>query len=465
VSAPRLAKATKTSVIASGAAQLYQIWTGRVQVLCAICHDRPLPTLPPAAGPGPYFCPMLEALLARFRQFRRQRRQQRRFERVDRVDQAALAQQAAPDPGRVLLVRNDSIGDYLLFRPWLRRLAAEVRGRGQHLTLAANALWAPLARAWDADCFDELLVVEFGRFQTDTAYRAEVLRGIGAMGYGELIYPLHVREPAVENFFRYLAAPVRVGSQGEHRAEPWFQLLDKEGYTQLLPTTREVLFEYDRNGEFFANWRAAFGGAVAGEPVARPPLHIPVAAAEAARFAAPDGRPAIVLFPGASARQKRWPTSHFARLAQGLHQRYGPKYRLVVAGSAADDAHARRIQQAAGPAVPLDNQCGQTNLLELAALLSQASLLISNDTVAAHLAVQLGTPCLVVLMGENYGKFFPYPPSLHRAPCRCLFPPNMETRFAQGNFTPPDHDPAIGRIAPARVLAAASELLGIDITV
>jgi ADP-heptose:LPS heptosyltransferase len=401
---------------------------------------------------------MFGALLTRFRQFRQRRRQQRRFERVDQVDQAALARQAAPDPSRVLLVRNDSIGDYLLFRPWLRLLAAEVRGRGQRLTLAANTLWAPLARAWDADCFDELVVVYFGRFQTDMAYRAEVLRGLGAVGYGEVIYPLHVREPAVENFFRYLAAPVRVGSQGEHRPEAWFQLIDREGYTQLLPTTRAVLFEYDRNGEFFANWRAAFGHA-AGAPAARPPLDIPVSAAEKARFWAPDERPAIVLFPGASARQKRWPASHFARLAQGLHQRYGQQYRLVVAGSAADEEHAGRIQQAAGAAVPLENRCGQTNLSELAALLSQASLLISNDTVAAHLAVQLGIPCLVVLMGENYGKFFPYPPDLHRAPCRCLFPPNMEARFAQGNFTPPDRDPDIGSIAPARVLAAAAEWL------
>ena len=403
---------------------------------------------------------MFGALIARFRRFSRQRRQHQQIARLSETDQAALIQQAPPDPARVLVLRNDSIGDYLLYRPWLRQLAAEVHGRGQRLTLAANAPWAPLARAWDADCFDELLVVEFGRFRTDMAYRTEVVRGIGAAGYGEVIYPLHVREPAVENFFRYLAAPVRIGSQGEHRLDPWHQLLDREGYTRLLPATREVLFEYDRNAEFFGHWRAALGSAAGGQPAPRPPLTIPVLAAEAAQFWPAAARPAIVLFPGASARQKRWPARHFAELASGLHQRYGAQYRLVLAGSADDDAPARRIQHAAGPAVPLENLCGRTSLPELAALLSQASLLISNDTVAAHLAVQLGTPCLVVLMGENYGKFFPYPPDLHSAPCRCLFPPSMEARFAQGNFQPPGRDPAIGSIAPARVLAAASELLG-----
>lgn len=399
---------------------------------------------------------MLGALLARIRQFSRRRRRQRQLALLSQTDQAALARQAPPDPSRVLVVRNDSIGDYLLYRPWLRLLAQQVRGRGQRLTLAANAVWAPLARAWDADLFDELLVVEFGRFQKDLGYRAQVLGTIGAGGYGEVIYPLHVREPAVENFIRFMRAPRRVASQGEHRTDAWFGLLD-QGYTTLLPTARATLFEYDRNGEFYANWRAAMPDSV-GAPGPRPPLHLPIEAADAARFQPQGARPTIVLFPGASARQKQWPAAHFAKLALGLHQRYAGQYRLVLAGSPADAALAQRIQRAAGT-VPLENLCGQTTLPELAALLSQARLLVSNDTVAAHLAAQLGTPCLVVLMGENYGKFFPYPPDLLRAPCQCLFPPAMEARFAAGDFSPPARDPDLQLVGPARVLAAAAGLL------
>ena len=94
-----------------------------------------------------------------------------------------------------------------------------------------------------------------------------------------------------------------------------------------------------------------------------------------------------------------------------------------------------------------------------AALVAGASLLVSNDTVAAHLAAQAGTPCLVLLMGENYGKFFPYPPWLLRAACRCLFPPSQEVRFAQGDFSAPTKDPNIKKITVARALAAALELL------
>ena len=393
---------------------------------------------------------MLAALLARFRQFRRQHRQQRQVLALSRADAAALANQAAPDACRVLVVRNDSIGDYLLYRPWLRRLSAEVQCRGQRLTLLANELWAPLALAWDGDLFEEVIPFQAGRFMTDLAYRANMLRQVGARGFGEVIYPLHVREAAVENFIRFMQAPVRVASQGEHRTGPWFALLDA-GYTRLLPSTRTVLFEYDRNQEFFANWLGTTGGLT---PAETAPLALPAAVTAAA-----PALPYIVLFPGASARQKRWPTGQFAQLAQALHQEAGGRYQLVLAGSPADADLARQIEQAAGAGVPFSNRCGQTDLPGLAALVAGASLLISNDTVAAHLAAQAGTPCLVLLMGENYGKFFPYPPALLRAPCRCLFPPSQEARFARGDFSPPAQDPDISQIAPARVLAAARELL------
>ncbi|WP_151087481.1 glycosyltransferase family 9 protein [Hymenobacter baengnokdamensis] len=394
---------------------------------------------------------MFRTLGEHYRAFRRRRK----LETLRSADAAALENQARPDAGRVLVLRHDSIGDYLLYRPWLRRLSEEVRKRGQHLTLLANAVWAPLARAWDADCFDELLVLDTGRFMTDLAYRHEVLHQIGSKGFGEIIYPLHVREPAVETFVQFLKAPVCIASEGSLRPGPEYQLLDA-GFTLLLPSTPAVLFEYDRNREFFENWRRATG--LATELPQPAPLQLPTSVQHAVQVAA--GTPYIVLFPGASARRKRWPPRHFARLAQGLHQRYGSRYRLVLAGSPADARLAQEIAQAAGPTVPLENQCGQTDLPGLAALLAGARLLISNDTVAAHLAAQAGTPCLVLLMGENYGKFFPYPPALLRAPCRCLFPPSQEARFAQGDFSRPAHDPDIRLITPARVAAAAEELLG-----
>lgn len=398
---------------------------------------------------------MLDSLLALFKKGQRQRREQQQLTKLSHNDAAALAQQQHPDSTRVLVVRDDSIGDYLLYRPWLRQLHAVLSCRGQKLTLVANKLWAPLAQAWDADLFETILAVDFKQFGSDRHYRNQMLQAIGEVGAGEVLYPLHVRQAFVENFIRFLHAPVRIASQGSHPTGLWFSVLDKS-YTHLLPSTREVVFEYYRNREFFECWQQVTGTCLAQNPAI---LQLPATVHTAGALERLAVGLYIVLFPGASARQKRWPTAHFAQLARGLYQVYGSRYKLIIAGSPDDDELARSIIKTVGPSVPLLNRCGQTDLPRLAALLAGAQLLVSNDTVAAHLAVQAGTRTIVMLMGENYGKFFPYPPELLQAPCQCLFPPSQERRFAQGNFAPPARDPKIRHIDPARVLATATQLL------
>ena len=393
---------------------------------------------------------MVRRLFSSLRQRLRRLRRQRFEQRLSTTDAQALARQAAPDASRVLVLRPDSIGDYLLYRPWLRAFSEVVRQRGQRLTLVANALWAPLAQTWDADLFDELLPLDVGRFRRSFGYRRKVVRQLAAGGFGEVVYPTHVREPVMENFIRFMKAPRRVASQGEGHQEPWYRLVNA-GYTELLPAQADTLFEYWRNGEFFEHWL--------GEPALDPaPLALPASVRAAGAIETAVG-PYIVLFPGASAQQKRWPAEHFAHLAQALHLRYDIAYRLVLAGSADDAPLARTIMREAWVGVPFIDLCGKTDLPGLAGLVAGAALLVSNDTVAAHLAAQVGTPCVVMLMGENYGKFFPYPAELLTAPCRCLFPPTQEARFARGEYGPPERDPDVASISVARVQAAAEELL------
>ncbi|MEJ7661706.1 MAG: hypothetical protein WKG07_20070 [Hymenobacter sp.] len=123
---------------------------------------------------------------------------------------------------------------------------------------------------------------------------------LGAQGFGEVVYPLHVREPAVENFIRFLGAPVRVASQSGQQG-PWVELINA-GYTRLLPSTPAVLFEYDRNREFFETGGAApletdAPLARTGGTAAAVPLRLPAAVHEAAGTEAALG-PYIVLLRG-----------------------------------------------------------------------------------------------------------------------------------------------------------------------
>ena len=103
------------------------------------------------------------------------------------------------------------------------------------------------------------------------------------------------------------------------------------------------------------------------------------------------------------------------RLADGS-DRHG--VRIVLAGTPADaplaDEFARVFH---GEFV---NQIGKTPLESLGSLTGRASLVVSNDTGAAHLAIAQGVPTVVVAPGNQIGRYFPYPDSF-RSRSRAVF--------------------------------------------
>ena len=67
-----------------------------------------------------------------------------------------------------------------------------------------------------------------------------------------------------------------------------------------------------------------------------------------------------------------------------------------MTGAPGDYAYAEDVISTIG--LPVENLCGKTNLMELAALYGQLDLLISVDTGGAHIAAVTGVP-LVVMFG------------------------------------------------------------------
>ncbi len=109
-----------------------------------------------------------------------------------------------------------------------------------------------------------------------------------------------------------------------------------------------------------------------------------------------DGRPVIVLHPGANWPHKRWAPEHFAALGDRLadtHQAH-----LVISGGPNDTALTNTI--ISKMRYPSTVMTGQTTFRQLGACLEQATLLVSNDTGALHLAAALGRP-LVALYGPT----------------------------------------------------------------
>ena len=101
----------------------------------------------------------------------------------------------------------------------------------------------------------------------------------------------------------------------------------------------------------------------------------------------------IVFAPGAEfGNAKRWPTTHFAQLAETILQA-DPSAQVVLLGSAKDNAVCDDIKTAC-PSV--HHLAGKTSLDQAIALIAGAAAVVSNDSGLLHIASALNRPVIAL---------------------------------------------------------------------
>jgi ADP-heptose:LPS heptosyltransferase len=101
----------------------------------------------------------------------------------------------------------------------------------------------------------------------------------------------------------------------------------------------------------------------------------------------------LVIHPGAQWVTKRWPPGQFAYVAAKAVRRFGMSPVLVGTAGERDltDDVERQIRKFV-PSTRMANLAGETTLKQLAAVLKQSEVVLSNDSGPMHLAAGLGTP-------------------------------------------------------------------------
>ena len=99
--------------------------------------------------------------------------------------------------------------------------------------------------------------------------------------------------------------------------------------------------------------------------------------------------PTVAFFPGAAyGPSKRWPAEQFVAVGRRLVAEN--RCRILVLGSEGDRAIGEQV--ASGIGAKAANLAGQTDFLELAGLLGECGVVVSNDSGGMHLAAGLGIP-------------------------------------------------------------------------
>jgi ADP-heptose:LPS heptosyltransferase len=161
----------------------------------------------------------------------------------------------------------------------------------------------------------------------------------------------------------------------------------------------------------------------------------------------PRDRPgSVIVHPGAAYPARRWPPERFAAVACNVA---GAGHSVVVTGSPVEEALARQVCDLAG--LPGEaSLAGRTDLLQLAALVADARLVVCGDTGIAHLASAYATPSVVL--------FGPTSPERWGPPADG---PHVALWQGTGEADPwaDQADPALLRIEVAEVLDHVAALL------
>lgn len=292
---------------------------------------------------------------------------------------------------RVLIVRLDEIGDFVLWLDAARTLVSHYRTQGYTVVLLGNQVWASWAD--EMSLADETWAVDTNRFFHNLAYRWHWLRRLRQAGFSIAILPtLTSKYIFGESAIRASGSPVRIGAASK-TASFYGQWRDRL-FSRVIPVADDSMMELKRNAEFMRGL-----GVV--DFKARLPV-IPPPSPERLLADSPI-KPYVVLFPGASWYGKEWEASKFAEIGRRLIAR---GLQVVLAGGKADRACADELAQGLhGKAFDL---VGKTSLGDLAELLRGADAVISNDTSAVHIGAAVRTPVVCVMGGGHYGRFAPY---------------------------------------------------------
>lgn len=294
----------------------------------------------------------------------------------------------------LLILRLDSIGDYVLFRNFIKEIKESEKYKNYEIILCGNSWWKLLSENLDIKYITKFIWVEYGKMN-EVSYRCSIYRKIRKLNCELLIHPTYSRCSVSDELVFKSGIKNCIGYDGDmtNLTLPQKVKYDKI-YSQLIPATTKYLFEFYRNLDFFENLLSK-------------KIHIN---SPSIKFVSIE-ESTVLICPGAKDSFRRWSPENFIELCEQLKIEYHFKS-FIICGSDLDKDISLKIID--NSKLEFINLTGKLNLLELLEAMSKANLIITNDSGPFHIAVALNKKTVCISNGNNYGRFTPYPKAMNK---------------------------------------------------
>ncbi|MDB9535737.1 glycosyltransferase family 9 protein [Dolichospermum planctonicum CS-1226] len=311
---------------------------------------------------------------------------------------------------QVLIVRTDAIGDFVIFTgilPYFRELYPS---QEWEITLIGTEETKTLAEFVKMNVviaeplFDEFIPLNRSAFIRNLTYRFQFQKNLRRILYDTVICPLYSRDIIADQLVYMTNAQEKIGIDGNCNTTlslPIKERNDKK-YTKLIKSDKVWLSEVERNINFITNM--GITKLIDGLPRWKIHSDILSKSIELVKFKGVEGH-FVVICPGAAISFRMWTPQKFAEVIDYLWDNYGLS--ILICGSPKDKTSSLEIQKSLKSAKVIC-LCGETNLIQLSAIMSYAKLCITMDSGSAHIAVAVNSPLICIIGGGHYKRFFPY---------------------------------------------------------
>jgi len=309
----------------------------------------------------------------------------------------SIRAKSSPSSQELIIVKLDAIGDYVLFRNYLKSIKESPKYKNWKVTLVGNALWKDLATHLDTNEVDSFIWINKKQYMRNLNYRASLISKLREKSYDVLMAPTFSRTYFDDLINRSIPSQRKITWKGDQvNQSNFYQTISNSFYHELVETTKLNMFEFQRNNEFFTKVLS---------------LNLKDLKLSITSSSPTNDSNYIVVFPGAGVEFRQWSWKKFAGLIKLLVQEYSGK--VILAGGPADVEVCENISDQVG-GHQIEVHAGKSPLHELPKLLSQATALISNETGAVHLAAAVNCPSICISNGNHFGRFNPYPSVLNK---------------------------------------------------
>lgn len=285
----------------------------------------------------------------------------------------------------ILIIAPNWIGDAVMTQPLLASIKAQ--HPTSHIDILASTWVAPIYRACSE--VNDVIEAKFEHKQLQWGLRKELARELAVKKYQAcFVLPNSFKSALIP----WLAnIPFRIGYRGEMRFGFINLSLDnpsKESRPPMVEHYLQLSHLWNRDQP------SSVSNAIA------PKLNVSLMANQSVQTKLADAHinqaNIYVICPGAEyGPTKRWPTSHFAQLAQEIITS-NLNNQVVLLGSKGDYSSAQEIYSLASQDSRIHNWCGNTSLDEAIALIDRSKAVISNDSGLMHIAAALKTPQVAI---------------------------------------------------------------------